>query len=369
MCENVFRILAVLSLTLPAVPLTSRAQTRLDTHLTFVPADSVVIWGEGESDLRGVALAADPSLAGQTPAALPALPFAKALRQWRREWQPQLTPSGIGNGRAPADPLRCTAMLDAAAALFAQSGHATFMDATERALFNDMLHAVAGSAPGLTFEKRTAARALADGVGRVYATDDEGLWVNLYLNNTAHIVTPAFDCVVDELTAMPFDGRVRVRLSSLPRNGFQMTVRVRIPDWARPATGGGVVPQPMVNGRPVLQLAKRDGYYVIRRAWNNGDEILLELPLTPRVLTPECLPPGTAAIARGPLLFAVADSAGSGAAVSLPPAFEEDTDAAGTPLLRASDAAGPSWTAVPWYSVRGEYAIPLLPTRVKEEKH
>ncbi len=40
----------------------STAQKRLKTPLAFVPADSVVLWGESYNDLRGMALRVNKTL-------------------------------------------------------------------------------------------------------------------------------------------------------------------------------------------------------------------------------------------------------------------------------------------------------------------
>lgn len=71
MRRHLLRLLtAVFLLALPCTVL--RAQRFLPQPLTYVPADSVVVWGEGLSDLRGVAMLADanPGAAiADTPAA------------------------------------------------------------------------------------------------------------------------------------------------------------------------------------------------------------------------------------------------------------------------------------------------------------
>ncbi len=298
------------------------AQTPLKTPLNYVSADSIVVWGGGICDFRLVAYSVDDKLTPK-PTAAPDASFRKNMKEWEDVWLPMLTPAGFSSPSQPSvNPTQCQRMLELAAALFQQSGHADFMEATERTLLNDLLHCVF-TAPTVSMERHIAAQTLLDAMGSVYATDEEGLYINLFMNSTARIRTPHFRCVVDQLTAFPFESRLRVRLSSLPHNSYPLKVRLRRPLWACDTTINHekwrvVVSQdrqtcvPLVNGREILQLYEDDGYFVIDRRWNNGDEILIEFPNAPRLLVNSSEKDAAATLRRGPLLYTVTSPSAPG---------------------------------------------------------
>ena len=71
----------------------STAQKRLKTPLAFVPADSVVLWGESYNDLRGMALRVNKTL--QARAVKPVgKAYKKALKAWKEETLPTATLTG-----------------------------------------------------------------------------------------------------------------------------------------------------------------------------------------------------------------------------------------------------------------------------------
>jgi DUF1680 family protein len=57
-----------------------------------------------------------------------------------------------------------------------------------------------------------------------------------------------------------------------------------------------------------VAVASASGYLVVRRRWQPGDELLLELVMTPRVVTPHPridAVRGCAALERGPLVYCI----------------------------------------------------------------
>ncbi len=338
-----------------ALCLSASAQSALKKPLTFVSADSIVVWGEGINDLRSVAHSVDANLSAKATAK-PNRSFRKNLKAWQNVWLPTLTPAGCSHPAQPAvNPTQCSRMLDMAAELFRQSGHADFMEVTERTLLNDLLHCALMS-PKASMERHIAAQALIDGMGRTYATDEEGIYINLFMNSTTRIRTPHFRCVVDQLTAYPFESRLRVRLTSLPHNGYPLKIRLRRPLWACDSTVHGekwriVVPQkpqtcqPLVNGRDILQLDEKDGYFIIDRRWNNGDEILIELPNAPRQLVSKSSEGTAAVLRRGPLLYNVTSPHYPGIFTEKP--LQED-DSDDYPVIKGLFKDGMTFTAQPY---------------------
>ncbi len=293
------------------------AQKRLATPLSYVPADSVVTWMGGQGDLRSLALALSPSLREHTLGA-PAgrKEFARLLRRWNDGIVPQLSLlGGLGDEDAP-QVAPSAAVLDEAAELLRLTADARYADALERGLFNLMAGTVAAPG-GVTFDKHVAAQALVDGMGRMLAVGDGGVYVNFYVNSTAHVRQNGVDCVVDVLTAMPSEGRVRVRLSGFPGHPLRLRLHLRLPAWAvgqvapspRYVAAGEVpadAPVVYVNGRELLSSEMAAGYVVIDREWNSGDEVMVNFPMQVNRLRragSHGAVRGAVALQRGPLVY------------------------------------------------------------------
>jgi uncharacterized protein len=138
-------------------------------------------------------------------------------------------------------------------------------------------------------------RLLASLPGYVYSVDDEGVWVHLYAASTV----VAGGLTVTQRTEYPWDGRVDIEIEPA-RAGATRAVRLRVPGWC---DGASLT----VNGAPGPD-AVPGSYVEIRRKWQAGDHIALELPMEPTVL--ECNPRvaenrGAVALRRGPLVYCV----------------------------------------------------------------
>ena len=263
------------------------AQKQIKNPLHFVPADSVIFWMDDPTNLSGMAYQIDEQLHEYPllPETMKRKDFKKALRQWNEtinEW--------IGQGYSCTHwhptVIEASNGIKKAGALFQQTADSRYMDAIERTIFNILLPKI--SQPGeLTFERHIAAQALINTTGMMYATDSEGVYVNQFLNSTTHIVTDTHNLIIDQITSMPYEGYLKIRISGLKKGRTPITLRVRMPDWATltPHAGSSytfsssTLPQPAIyiNGRDE-QLPIEQGYIVIRRNWNNGDEIYLNFP-------------------------------------------------------------------------------------------
>ena len=97
-------------------------------------------------------------------------------------------------------------------------------------------------------------------------------------------------------TDYPWDGTVTIRLDRPPAGRWELALRM--PHWADQ-------PTLTVNGTAV-DTAPADGWWVVGRQWNNGDEVVLVLPLEPRftVADPRLdATRGTVAVEYGPLVY------------------------------------------------------------------
>ena len=196
-------------------------------------------------------------------------------------------------------------------------GDARYADAVERALYNGVLAGVAQDGTRFFYvnplESRgnhhrspwfgcaccppNVARTLASLGGYAYAVSDDALWVNLFIQGQVKTRVAGHALRLDVTTDYPWEGRVQFK----PRLDSPATfeLRLRRPDWCPSATLE-------VNGLTIAQPVLERGYYVIRRTWSNGDEIVLDLAMPvqrvaahPNVAANQ----GMTAIRRGPIVY------------------------------------------------------------------
>jgi DUF1680 family protein len=151
----------------------------------------------------------------------------------------------------------------------------------------------------------------------IYWQGRDALLVNLFIPSRAHWAAKGAD--VELATGYPYDGAVRLTVSTLKRAGA-FAIAMRVPGWATSAAL-------TVNGKPV-EPDRSAGYAIVRRRWQAGDVLAMTLPMELRAeSTPD--DPDTIAILRGPLVLAA----------DLGPANEKLPNAA-APALVGSDILG-----------------------------
>lgn len=286
----------------------------LKKPLRFVPTDSVICWDDDWSNLQQTAVSAG---AGSMAYPLTATPMKqKALRQLAEQWDnevaAQMTLTGAILGTAPGEHAYAAARaIDASARLLANTGQAHYAEPLERLAFNLLPQLAMDDSDAPT--RHMAGRLLLSLVGTLYAADDEGIFVNFYTNSFARTTVGTRSVSIDMITAMPHDARIKLRIG-LSRGTQHLKVRLRLPHWACrkafPAsayTSDETTPPEMevfVNGRSE-QLPVENGYIIIDRYWNNGDEVFLDFPFAPMYLR-SLRPTETGAptsVQRGPLLY------------------------------------------------------------------
>jgi uncharacterized protein len=97
-------------------------------------------------------------------------------------------------------------------------------------------------------------------------------------------------------TNYPWDGTVTIRVAETPAGRWELALRV--PHWAEQ-------PTLTVNGTTV-DTAPIGGWWVVGRHWNDGDEVVLELPLEPRFTAADPrldAARGAVAVEYGPLVY------------------------------------------------------------------
>lgn len=129
----------------------------------------------------------------------------------------------------------------------------------------------------------------------LYAADEHGLTVNLYVQGSvrARLGADALDLQVT--TDMPWDGRVALRITAAPAR--PVALRLRQPAWS---------PLSIRRGGKAVDAPLQQGYRVLQDTWQPGTELELQLDLAVRALEAdpraEALR-GHVAFARGPIVY------------------------------------------------------------------
>jgi len=221
--------------------------------------------------------------------------------------------------------------------LFLLHADAKYIDVMERTLYNGLISGVALDGVTFFYENPLEAtglatkdqrspwfdcaccpgnitRFMASVPGYVYAQRGDTLWVNLFAASTAAIKMDNGRTVgVTQQTRYPWDGAVKISVAS--DQAAPMTIRVRIPGWARGepipsdlyrfATESREQPTLKVNGAAVAMHFDK-GYVAITRTWTAGDTIELNLPMPVRRVVANrqvAADRGRVALQRGPIVF------------------------------------------------------------------
>lgn len=216
--------------------------------------------------------------------------------------------------------------------LFLFHGDAKYYDVLERSLYNGVLSGISldggsffypnplESAGG--YERKAwfgcaccpsnLCRFLPSVPGYIYATHDDSLYVNLFMEGVSDIQVGKRKLKIEQTTAYPFEGNVSLKL--LKGNG-NFAMRIRIPGWVR----GQVVPGDLyrfadrkqtpysvkVNGESVDGDIEK-GYLTINRRWRKGDVVEISLDMSPRLVAANekvAEDRGKLAVERGPLVY------------------------------------------------------------------
>lgn len=132
----------------------------------------------------------------------------------------------------------------------------------------------------------------------IYAASDDELAVHLYQQSSAQLTLGGQAVTLHQQTGYPWDESVTLTVGAAKPATFGL--RLRVPGWC-------AAPRLSVNGDPVdLAGALEQGYAVLRRTWQDGDVVQLDLPMPvarvyahPDVRADQ----GRVALQRGPLIY------------------------------------------------------------------
>ena len=141
-------------------------------------------------------------------------------------------------------------------------------------------------------------RTIAESADYAYGESADAIWVNLYGGSS--LATKLLDgekIKLTQQTEYPWSGRVRIKI--LECGGKSFALKLRIPGWAN---GASV----RVNDLPADLSARPESYFEIRRAWQPGDFVDLDLPMPVRLMEANPLVEedlNQVAIQRGPVVY------------------------------------------------------------------
>ncbi len=203
--------------------------------------------------------------------------------------------------------------------LLALDGNARYADALETALYNGALAGLSLDGQAYCYANPlrddgrhrrqpwfdcaccppNVARLLASLPGYCCSLSAEGVWVHLYAGGVARLRLADGRAVgLRQHTRYPWDGEVMIEVEA--EGPFDLFLRV--PAWCE--VGASL----SLNGRPHDGAMVPGSYAHLRRHWQPGDMVRLDLPMAPRRVA--CHPyalenRGQVALMRGPLLYCV----------------------------------------------------------------
>ncbi len=213
-------------------------------------------------------------------------------------------------------------------------GHAKYFDELERVLYNGALSGVSLKGDTYFYENPLTAgkdrkrwewhtcpccppmflKMMGAMPGYIYATDDSGLYVNLFVGSRATAIVGGRNVAVAQSTRYPWDAAIEIRLE--PDTSADFPLYVRVPAWSRSV-------EIKVNGKAVSDWIKVRGYAMIRRSWRKDDTVGVTFPMPVERVHSHPLVEnnaGRVALMRGPVVYALesVDQAGPVRFLSIP---------------------------------------------------
>jgi len=218
--------------------------------------------------------------------------------------------------------------------MFLATGDAKYVDVLERALYNGVISGVSLVGDSFFYDNPLESmgqhsrqawfgcaccpgnitRFMASVPGYMYAVQGKDIYVNLYVQGTAKVETPAGEIILEQVTKHPWEGKIKLIVN--PSVNTEFTLKLRIPGWAQDApvptdlysfvNGKGEYAVTM-NGKKVTGKPK-NGYVNIERTWSRGDLVEIEFPMEARqIRAHEAVADdrGKLAIQRGPVVYCI----------------------------------------------------------------
>lgn len=226
-------------------------------------------------------------------------------------------------------------------------GDAKYADYVEKALYNGVLAGISLKGDKFFYSNPLASsgerhrtpwfecaccppnliRTLASVGGYAYATSDDGVCVNLYIQGTAECSIGKNEIKMNVTTDYPWDGAVKI--SPIVKAPASFKIMLRVPGWCK---GASV----KLNGKAVSKPQIKSGYIVLNKNWTSNDVIDLDLPMPVRKIqgNPQISSTsGMIALQRGPIVYCLegCDQKVPVSSISIP--MDSDLKAARQPNL------------------------------------
>ncbi|MBT8044837.1 MAG: glycoside hydrolase family 127 protein [Verrucomicrobiae bacterium] len=214
--------------------------------------------------------------------------------------------------------------------------NATYIDVLERALYNGVLSGISISGNQFAYKNPLANRGktirhpswnpaccqtnlvrIIPQIGSLaYAQSEDKAVINLFTTSNAILRLKEGTVQLSQQTDYPHDGAIRITIDKTIDTPF--TIAIRIPGWARNEPVPSALysflkketpPVTLKISGQEIDLGKhplRHGYLHLKRRWNVGDDVHLNLPMPVRRVISHTLVTanqGLTAIQRGPLVY------------------------------------------------------------------
>jgi DUF1680 family protein len=224
--------------------------------------------------------------------------------------------------------------------LFLLHGDAKYMDVLERILYNGLLSGVSLSGDLFFYPNPlesdgkylfnqgeatrkpwfdcaccpvNVARFIPSIPGYIYTSQDDSLYVNLFVQGKGKIDLGENVVNIFQETRYPWAGKVKITIN--PEKSTEFSVRIRIPGWAinEPIPSHLYSYLNKSTESPILKINSETiqfdidkGYACIRRPWEKGEVVELDLPMpVQKIVSHEKVKDnaGKVALQRGPLVY------------------------------------------------------------------
>lgn len=140
-------------------------------------------------------------------------------------------------------------------------------------------------------------RIMAELPGMVCYRSDDGVTVNLYTASTATLdLDDGRRVTIQQETDYPTTGQVKLTVT--PTAPLEFALRLRIPQWCPKA-------RLTVAGEPSCEVTSDGVFHEIRRIWQPGDTVMLNMPMPWRLIRGRRLQEGRVALMRGPVVYCI----------------------------------------------------------------
>ncbi len=221
--------------------------------------------------------------------------------------------------------------------LFLHDGNSKYYDVLERTLYNGLISGVSLSGDHFFYDNPLESdhnhdrapwfgcaccpgnitRFMASVPGYVYTKSDDALFVNLYAGGNASVKVGNDTLKLAQNTLYPWGGNVKLTIQSDVKK--ELEIKLRIPGWVK----NKVVPSDLYHfvaekdsaytlkvNHKAIAYSEENGYAVISRRWQKGDEIDIEFQMeTRRVVANEKVvyDRNKVAFQRGPIVYCFED--------------------------------------------------------------